>query len=284
MLEHGQVVLVVVRDEDERGGRHQRILADQLGRHPDLQLVHVGKPLLRREARPAVHHDGAVAEGPGQRRERHRHVAGAHDEQERGRGDDLHEATYGLEEERLRTAARHRVPRLGGEALVEERVAERALGRPVVEDQQLAAWRIETRDDGAVAAASRVLSHVLVHARAHVGRAVQRDRLDEHLDGAAAREADLPGVLVAEIHLEQPRPHGAQHVFRLLDHLRVDAAADGDGAEHASALAHQHLGALLARSGAASVDERGHGDAPAGASQFVNVIEEFRHGLSSYAQ
>src|SRR5207247_5203205 len=93
----------------------------------------------------------------------------------------------------------------GREALVEERVAERALGGAVIEHEQLAARAVQARDDGAVAAAARVLAHPLVHPRAHVGRAVERDRLDEDLDGAAAREADLPRVLVAEVHLEQAR-------------------------------------------------------------------------------
>jgi hypothetical protein len=145
------------------------------------------------------------------------------------------------------------------------REAPRALGGAVVENEQLAAGPVEASHDRAVATAARVLAHALVHTRADVGRAIERERLDEHLDRASARETDLPRVLVAQIHLEQTRAHRAENVFGFFDDLCVDAAADRDRAQHATALAHQHLGALLARSGAAGIHEGGDRDAPAGA-------------------
>ena len=74
--------------------------------------------------------------------------------------------------------------------------------------------------------------------------------------------------------------HGGQHVLGLLDHLRVDASADRDGAEHGAALADEHLRALFSRRRAPRVDQRGDGDLASGLPKFVNLIEEFRHGSS----
>ena len=98
--EHRQVVLVVMRDEHERGGWHQRVVANELGRDADLELVDVGKAFPGREPRSAVHDHGAVAEDPRQRGERHGDVTGADHEQQGRRRDDFHEAAHRFEEQR----------------------------------------------------------------------------------------------------------------------------------------------------------------------------------------
>src|SRR4029450_10343704 len=90
----------------------------------------------------------------------------------------------------------------------------------------------------AAPAGARVRVDAIVESRRGVVAPVQRQRLHEHLDGAATGEADLPRFLVAEIQLEQTGPHAAQDVFGFLDDLRVHAAADGDGAPDVTALAH----------------------------------------------
>ena len=270
-MEHRQIVLVVVRHQDERGRRHQRVLVDELRRDADAKLVDSRKALTGREPRPPVDHDGAIAEHLGELGERHRDVTGADHEEQGRRRENLDERAGVLEEERARGPRRHRLARLAGEPLVQRRVAERARGRAVVQDQDLRADRpIEPGDDCRSPAAARVGTHAL--------QEVGGQRLDEHLDRPAARETDLPGFFVAEVQLEQPRLHRVQHVLGLLDDLRVHAPADGDGAEHGAALADEHLRAFFSRRRAPRVHERGDRDLARGASKFVNVIEEFRHG------
>ncbi len=64
-----------------------------------------------------------------------------------------------------------------------------------------------------------------------------------------------------------------------LEHLGIDAAADGDRAEDVAVLAHDHLRPLLAGRGAARVHERGHRHLARGALQLVEVLEEFGHAV-----
>src|SRR5580700_10055193 len=49
--------------------------------------------------------------------------------------------------------------------------------------------------------------------------------LDEHLDLAAAGEADVPGLLVGDAEIEQPRLAVLDRGQRLLDDRALDAAA-----------------------------------------------------------
>jgi hypothetical protein len=90
-------------------------------------------------------------------------------------------------------------------------------------------------------------------------------------------EPDLPRLLVAQIHLEKARAHGAEDVARLLDHLGVDAAADGDRAEDPAGLVDDHPRTLLARRGAPRVHEGRDGDLARAASQAIDVLEQFAH-------
>ena len=118
----------------------------------------------------------------------------------------------------------------------------------------------------------------------HTRRLLEIHGLHEDLDAASTGQPDLPRLLVSEVELEQARLVGGQHGGCLFDHLGVHTTPDGDRAEDASTFPHQHLRAFLARGGAAGIDEGRDGDTPAGASQFINVIEQFRHDVQSYAQ
>ena len=277
MLEHGHVVLVVVGDEHERGAGDQRDVADQLRGNADAEIVHVGKALARREARAAVDHDGAEGERARQCHQRHGHVAGP-DHGQDGRGDQhLDESADALHQERV-----FEMPaRLAWVASATKRASREGSPRvpsttPVSRTRSLAPLPASSSRVTMAARPPRVRvgARALVQGEGGVARPVQRDRLHEHLDGAPAGEPDLPGLLVAQIQLEQPRAIRAQHIGGLLDHLGVHAAADGDGAQDAAPVAHQHLGAFLARRGAARVDQGGQGDLPLGPAELVEVVEE----------
>ena len=279
VAQHREIVLVVVRHQHQRGGRDERDLLHQLGGHADPEIVHVREALLGGEARPAVHHDGAEAERLGQRGERHRHVAGPHHDEGGGRREDLREGAHVLEEQRPRLARGHGLAGLRREALVEEGVAEGPLLPAVVEEQELGAmvWRIEAGHDHGPPALLGVDARPLVVDQRGVVGVVERHRLQENLDGAAAGEPDLPGLLIAQIQLEKPRGVLVEHVGRLLDDLGVHAAADGHRAEHTPALAHQHLRPFLPGRGTARIDEGGHRHLGLVPLELVQVLVELGH-------
>src|SRR5260221_14796415 len=66
--------------------------------------------------------------------------------------------------------------------------------------------------------------------------------LDEHLDLAAAGEADIPGLLVGDAEIEQPRLAVLDGVERFLDHGAFDAAAR-HRADHGAAVIDAELAA-----------------------------------------
>jgi hypothetical protein len=284
VAQHRQVVLVVVGHQDQRGGRDQRHLRDQLGRHADPQVVHVGKALPGGEPRAAVHHDGAEAERLGHRGQRHRDVARP-DHQERGGGrEHLGEGAHVLEEQRARLAGGQGLAGLGLESLVEEGVAQRALPGAGVEEQQLGpvVRRIQARDDHRAAARLGVGARPVVEHHGGAAARAERDRLHEDLDRPPAGQPDLPGLLVAQVQLEQARRVLVQHVGGFLDDLRVHAPADGHRAEHAPALAHQHLRPLLAGRGAAGVDQRGHRHLGLALVQLIQMTRKLAHVCLGY--
>ena len=282
MAQHGQVILVVVSDEDQRRRRDERDLLDQLRRDADVELVHIREALAGGEARPAVDDDGAESHRPPEGRQRHGDMAGAHHQEDRGRGEDLDEDPHAFEEERPGSAGLEREGRLGGKPAIEEGTAQRPLLGPGVQEQQLGPvlGRVEAGEDGGAPAALGMGARFLVEDQRRVG-VVQRHRLEEDLDGAAAGEADLPGLLIAQVQLEQSRRVPAEHVGRLLDDLGVHATADRDRAEDAPALAHDHLGALLPRRGPPRVHQRGHRHLGFLALELLDVLEEFAHGFLS---
>src|SRR5256885_17019668 len=66
--------------------------------------------------------------------------------------------------------------------------------------------------------------------------------LHEHLDLAAAGEADVPGLLVGDAEIEQLRLAAGDGLLRLLDHRTLDAAA-GDRADEFAAVIDRELAA-----------------------------------------
>ncbi len=263
-------------DQHQRGGRNQRDFLNELRRHADLQGIHVGEALGCREARPSVDHDGAEAQLLGHHGERHRHVARPHDQHDGGRREDLREGAHVLQQEGAGLAGRDGRPGLGREPLVEEGVAQRALAAARVQQEHLrpVVRRIEPGQDRGAPAPLGMGAGLLVERERRVVGPAEAQGLQEHLDGATAGEPDLPCLLVAQVQLQQPRRVRAQHVRRLLDDLRVHAAADGHRAEHAAALAHQHLGAFLPGRRAARVDERRDRDLGLALLEPVQIVEE----------
>ena len=82
-------------------------------------------------------------------------------------------------------------------------------------------------------------------------------RLHEDVDRAAAGEADVPGLLVADAVADDPAAPGPPGALDLLERGALDAAA-ADRARQATVVGHEHDRALRSRRGA----ERAHDDGP----------------------
>ena len=259
--------------------RDERDLAHEVRRDADPELVHVREALPRREARSPVHHHGAEPQRPPEAHERHGHVSAPHDQEDRGRRENLHEGPHSLEEKRARAAGAERLQGLGGEAAVEEGLAQRSLQHARVEHEQLGAviGRLEPGEDGRPPPGRRMRPRALVEEERPIARAVEGHRLDEHLDGPAAGQPDLPGLLIAQVELEQAGQVLPEHLGRLLDDLGVHAAADGDRSEDPAALADQHLRAFFPGGRAAGVHERRQRDLALRLAEPLDVLEELAH-------
>ena len=141
--------------------------------------------------------------------------------------------------------------------------------------------RVQPRDQRAPAALLGVSAERLV---VRQGRGVgpgQPHGLDEHLDGAAAGETDLPRLFISQVQLQELGGVVAEDAFGLLDHLGVHAAADGHRAQVPAAGPHQHLGPLLARGRAAGVDQRGQSHLFLCVFQFLQLLEELVHSAQT---
>src|SRR6516165_10202227 len=95
--------------------------------------------------------------------------------------------------------------------------------------------------------------------------------LDEHLDLAAAGEADIPGLLVGDTEIEQPRLAVLDGVERFLDHGAFDAAARYR-AHHGAAVVDAELAANRTGRRTPSGDHGGDGDAFAGGLPLAHLI------------
>ena len=97
-----------------------------------------------------------------------------------------------------------------GCSLVERGVAQRPFAAPIVEQEELgtATRGVHAREDGRGPAGGHVGPDLLVESQRPVGHRTlaEGDGLDEDLDGPAAREPDLPRILVAEIEGKELRP------------------------------------------------------------------------------
>ena len=84
-------------------------------------------------------------------------------------------------------------------------------------------------------------------------RRVERRDQDRH--GAAAGEADLEGLVVGDPVLAQSRRAAVEHLLRLPDHRRLDAAA-GDRARDLAGVVQRQRRAGITRRRAAPLDDR----------------------------
>ena len=144
---------------------------------------------------------------------------------------------------------------------------------------QLALAALEALADGVVHALVVAAEHLVPavgEARAHddaapVGAGIERpgnqrqtlallQPLDEHLDLAAAGQADLPGGLVGDAELQRLGLAAGKDILGLGDHLALDAAA-GDRALEAAVLGDHQLAADADRRRAPGADHGGERDA-----------------------
>src|SRR6187431_1539423 len=85
------------------------------------------------------------------------------------------------------------------------------------------------------------------------------DPLEEHVDLAAARQADAPGEVVLDAVREELRRAGREHLLGVLEDVALDAAA-GDGAAHLPRLGDREARADGARRRATGRDDGGDDD------------------------
>ena len=91
----------------------------------------------------------------------------------------------------------------------------------------------------------------------------RHDRLDEHVDGAAAGETHVPGLLVADPVADDAGVPGRAGLLDLLGRRALDAAA-ADRADDPAVVAYEQHGALRARRGPERANDDGPADVGAG--------------------
>lgn len=101
-------------------------------------------------------------------------------------------------------------------------------------------------------------------------------RFDPHVDGPAAAQAHLEGVVVGDAEGDQPRPSRGQHLLGHLDHGRLHAAARHRAGDLAP-LADGHRGARVARRLADHLDHGGQGHVPAGVEPLDDTVQDVAH-------
>ena len=79
-------------------------------------------------------------------------------------------------------------------------------------------------------------------------------RLDINFQRAAADQAGIKLRVLIEIEGQSARPLGFHYLLRRLPDFGFHATA-ADGAENGAIVAHQHLGRLKRRNGAAHIDD-----------------------------
>ena len=140
---------------------------------------------------------------------------------------------------------------------------------------ELARWRIggEWRDDRRTVPAGPDRPAGRLD---HDGR---RDRLDQDVDRAAAGQADVPGLLVADPVADHPGVAGRPGVLDLLGRGALDAAAAHRAGDPAVGRVQEH-GALGPRGGAERPDDDGAADRVAGGAVGLpggQCVEQFLH-------
>src|SRR5216684_1044223 len=99
--------------------------------------------------------------------------------------------------------------------------------------------------------------------------------LDEYLDLAAAGEANVPGLLICDAEIEQPRLAVLDRRQRFLDHSPFDATAR-DRAHHGTAVVDAELATDRPRRGSPGGDHGGDGDAFTRVLPLAHLVENFQ--------
>ena len=99
------------------------------------------------------------------------------------------------------------------------------------------------------------------------------DFLDEHPDGAAAGQADIPGGLVGDAEFEHFGLAAGDHVERLGDHRALDAAA-GHRAQEGAVIVDHEAGACRPRRRAPGLNHGGQRHAVAGLLPVLGRLQD----------
>ena len=103
-------------------------------------------------------------------------------------------------------------------------------------------------------------------------------RLDINFQRAAADQAGIKLRVLIEIEGQRARPLGFHYLLRRLPDFGFHATA-ADGAENGAIVAHQHLGRLKRRNGAAHIDDCGQRPSPAFAAQTHDLFENIHEHI-----
>src|SRR5215468_1896039 len=95
MTEDWQIIFVVMRHENHRGGGRQWQGFNDLRWNSYQEGIRLGEALRCRKARPTIHHDCVETERPGQLHQQHRHMASPDDDERSWRCMDLHKNPRG---------------------------------------------------------------------------------------------------------------------------------------------------------------------------------------------
>ena len=109
------------------------------------------------------------------------------------------------------------------------------------------------------------------------GREGAPERLNEHLDLAAAGQTDVEGHLVADAVRNQTRVILVEDLLGMFDDVVLDAATR-DGANEFSVFGDGHLGAWPARGRTVGLYHRRDGHFLAGIPPALNIRKQFFHG------
>ena len=246
-LQDRHVELVVVGQHADRRALVDRRAREEAVRPLDDELVDVGEALARHELFARVADGHMETEEAADRRDRSRVVDGAEDVHPRSWRERLDEDVFVSYPNECALAA--------GEELA-RRAVESTVGLGIPEDELLAAG-LAARDGDCERGRALGLDRV-----AKRDDELGCERVDEDVNRAPAREADLERLLVGDPVAHEPRRPAREDVLRLVIDGGLDAAARNRSRDVPSLRDREH-GARLARRGAFRLDDgRGRGAKP----------------------
>ena len=253
----------------------------------DDHLVRGGEPALRGEHRPGVADGDPVAEEAADVRHRGGEVDGAEDQHPRARGERGHEHPHALAApfavgavgQRLGAARGEQPAGVVGDRAVGTGRAEGPGGRllgllrphdePAAEPGRVGV--LDDRGDGHRAAGRDVVGD-----GAELGEGLPRDRLDEDVEDAAAREPDGEGVVVGDAVPLEHRGAALDHLLRQLVDGPLDTAT-GDRADRLATRPEEHRGAGRPRRGAEGRDDGADADGLPGPPPVHQLVQDVTH-------